>query len=1271
MAGQSATITISGMNDANNCPGDLSSSGTVLVNVIQSPTADADPTVNSCAGIPVVLNGSIGGTGIGMWSSPGDGTFSDASQGNSNYTPGPNDIMNGSVILEWLVTDPLALCAQLTAMTTVTISEAVEITLDPSQMICSNQEVALDPFVTISGLDISWTTNGDGFFSDPFLSSTTYLPGTNDILFENVELTITISDPAGLCPDIVAAQAITIQSRMMVDLPDSIFICPDENVFLTPLITGEYVSVMWMTDGDGTFDDGTSEMTTYEPGPGDLGDRFIELIILVTDQSPVCEDTIGAVTLVIETCSCPSVEVFQPTQPICNSEGSMVNLNSLEVTPEEGSWTVLSAPPGPTPGTISGDVFNAGNASAGLYELTFHLDNPVAGCPDSSLIQIDVIAAPQAIIVGDDAYCNPDTIDFLANVEGQAEVFQWQSNGNGSFNAADMISSMYTPDAQDLMNGGFQLIVLAQDSGGICPDGTDTMQISLFQPPFATLSNTVLAICNDVTMGSVINLSALVTGGDTGGSWSVASGQAIDLSAPNAVNFDGITPGNVMLEYRTNSAMPPCIDSVYQVLVQVQDCSCPPIVVGAIPAGICAQDSIIGLNDFIAGSDPGIWSITMIEGTGMIPTISMDSLVFTRNSHGTFELMYTLQAAPIPDCPDSANFELFIQQRPTVNLPHDTLVCASSTIDLTASIGGTATGGNWSSLGGDGSFQSTNQTSTIYTPGSGDIGAGIVTVLFTSIDTFGFCPSDMVMMNVSFADTAFATFLLNQTVTCNQVDSGSVVNLSAFISGGDSSGNWMDIDGSGVDLSNPASVDFDGVTPGSYTFSYQTVSAVAPCLNPTYAFEVIVENCACPSVALSLPDTSVCNQAMGIDLDHFVLTTEPGTWSIVAQPPGMQPGFIQNNEFVIMDADSGMYVLKYTLNDSIPGCPASNTMAFQVDLPPTIEIIDIGCSDDNQFYEVGLTSTGEEPELNFGVLVVISPQVYRITDIPLDETLVIKFRQPGTACKSSAIISPPQCDCILDIDFYTSRVSCFGATDGQIIIDSLSGISAEPCIRVNGGDCMPLDNIPFIIPDLGPGTYQLQLEDDAGCMKSKQAVITEPAELIVDLGGDRSVMAGDSIIIDPVLNFNPVIWTYNPAIFDSTIISGTYNPTGDLMLTLLAYDVNDCFTSDQIFIDVLTGPANEEIIFIPNVFTPNTDNRNDKLYVQATSGIEMIESFRIFDRWGHLVYEISQFPPNESSIGWDGSRNGDSMLSGVYVYQLIYQSGQNQVVRTGDVTLLK
>ncbi|MGB8491802.1 MAG: gliding motility-associated C-terminal domain-containing protein [Bacteroidales bacterium] len=66
---------------------------------------------------------------------------------------------------------------------------------------------------------------------------------------------------------------------------------------------------------------------------------------------------------------------------------------------------------------------------------------------------------------------------------------------------------------------------------------------------------------------------------------------------------------------------------------------------------------------------------------------------------------------------------------------------------------------------------------------------------------------------------------------------------------------------------------------------------------------------------------------------------------------------------------------------------------------------------------------------------------------------------------------------------------------------------------------------------------------------------------------------------------------------------------------------------------------------IPNVFTPNGDNINDRL-VAKTSGLVEKINIRIFNRYGTQVYQT-----DEPKINWDGTYNGNIVSPGVYFYE--------------------
>jgi gliding motility-associated-like protein len=66
---------------------------------------------------------------------------------------------------------------------------------------------------------------------------------------------------------------------------------------------------------------------------------------------------------------------------------------------------------------------------------------------------------------------------------------------------------------------------------------------------------------------------------------------------------------------------------------------------------------------------------------------------------------------------------------------------------------------------------------------------------------------------------------------------------------------------------------------------------------------------------------------------------------------------------------------------------------------------------------------------------------------------------------------------------------------------------------------------------------------------------------------------------------------------------------------------------------------------IPNVFTPNGDDINDRLVAKTSGLVEKID-FKLFNRTGLLI-----FSTDKPKIEWDGTYNGKIVSPGVYFYQ--------------------
>lgn len=231
------------------------------------------------------------------------------------------------------------------------------------------------------------------------------------------------------------------------------------------------------------------------------------------------------------------------------------------------------------------------------------------------------------------------------------------------------------------------------------------------------------------------------------------------------------------------------------------------------------------------------------------------------------------------------------------------------------------------------------------------------------------------------------------------------------------------------------------------------------------------------------------------------------------------------------------------------------------------------------------------------------------------------------------------------------KISCYGKNDGRIEIEASGG---TPFYRYSlDGDFYSGSNV-FI--GLEPGAYTVQVRDANGCtFRSAEVVVAEPEPVLVELGETKAVNFGEAIRLRPDIRGGVGSLGYAWSPRDSTVLDcfNCRDPlatvTYQLSLKLLVTDGDGC-TGEDI---VTVYPQKDRPVFVPSGFTPNDDGNNDRLLVHAKEDIEMLVLyFRVYDRWGELLYEAREFEPNDKGFGWDGAFRGQPAQAGVYIWHI-------------------
>lgn len=251
---------------------------------------------------------------------------------------------------------------------------------------------------------------------------------------------------------------------------------------------------------------------------------------------------------------------------------------------------------------------------------------------------------------------------------------------------------------------------------------------------------------------------------------------------------------------------------------------------------------------------------------------------------------------------------------------------------------------------------------------------------------------------------------------------------------------------------------------------------------------------------------------------------------------------------------------------------------------------------------------------------------------------------------------------------------CFGDPT-FIVIDTVFGGANNPFEEYT----FMVDNNGLSFPVIQPATvfagdHVVTVEDINGCTEELDVTIASPGQIQIILPSPIVVELGDSTAqllptITPGGNYT-YQWTPADYLSSDTIRNPFIFPEQSLEYSLTVINENGCTASETVFVEL---DANRNV-YIPNIFSPNGDGRNDDFAVFACLGVKTITSARLFDRWGGLLYEGTLLDPaclNGTRL-WDGSKNGETMPPGVYVYMIEIEFLDGVVLTyRGDVTLIR
>jgi gliding motility-associated-like protein len=198
--------------------------------------------------------------------------------------------------------------------------------------------------------------------------------------------------------------------------------------------------------------------------------------------------------------------------------------------------------------------------------------------------------------------------------------------------------------------------------------------------------------------------------------------------------------------------------------------------------------------------------------------------------------------------------------------------------------------------------------------------------------------------------------------------------------------------------------------------------------------------------------------------------------------------------------------------------------------------------------------------------------------------------------------------------------------------------------------------------------YTLSVIDANGC----RSLVTDDVKVDVTPPIKVDVYPRDTILysgeqvqlqassIGNIYNWSPATGLSNPNISNPVVTAG---PMGSVVLyTVMASTAAGCQGTANVKVQVYKGPD----IYMPTAFTPNGDGKND-LFRPFNVGIEKLNYFKIFNRWGQQIFSTSVM--NE---GWNGKVGGIDQPTGVYVWMVQGITKEGKVItKKGTITLIR
>ena len=987
---------------------------------------------------------------------------------------------------------------------------------------------------------------------------------------------------------------------------------------------GNNFTYEWMTSNGNILNDITILTPTVDaPGTYQL---------LVTNSANNCT-SIADVVIEIDTIA-----------PIANAGADMVLTCDNPTLNLDGTASSIGNEFSYAWGTVFGNIL-LGNETTqpqvdddGNYALA--VTNTRNGCIATDVVFVDIDTLSPTINVVPPMELNCTVTSF--NLDGSNSsignnfTYEWTtSNGNIISGASDLIPEIDEP--------GDYLFFIENNNNGCTSEEIVTVAQDTIHP-IAAAGTSLELNCEDTILSLDGTASSL--GSEFEYTWTTGLGNILDGANTPTPTIDESGTYNLLVTNSNNTC------TATDMVVVTQDVEVPTAVIEPANALNCVVPSfMLNANNSSTGTEFN-YSWNTIEGnitageTGTTPTINeggIYNLVVTNNQNGC-----------------TASTSITIQQDTLVPIANAGLPLTLTCIDTVFILNG-----NNSSLGNEFVYTWTSSNGNIVngdnslTPLINEPGMYEIEVL----NTVNQCSAtDEIQINQdTISPTPMIDAIGGLIITC--AVNSIVLDGTGSLPFGEVSFEWSTSNGnimSGQNSSNPE-VDSEG---NYFVVLTNDNNGCTETANIT-----ITDDFEEPEIAVSTPDLLTCADTV---------ITLSGIGSSVGNEFAYQ--WISSNGNII----SGQNEIQSNVNE--PGLytfiVTDNNNGCSIDTMVTVlQNIDVPMADAGVSYEfdcinpnlqlAATASQGMEFNYNWsttnGNIIFGQNTLTPIVNMNGSYTLTVTNTFNGCINTSVATVTEDM-DIPQNADFEITPPACYGEYNASINVATVFG--GEPPYQFSFNNSGSFDDFSEFLY-LGAGAYAVAVRDADGCQWDTVLTIEDPDPVVVELGDDLFIELGDDIELEaqtniPFSELSEVVWTTLDSIPCTDCLVQNLSPLETTGYAVTLTSENGCITDDEVLVYV----ENKKRIFIPNAFSPDGDGNNDVFMIYGGSGVEEVEEFMIFNRWGELVFEQNNFQPNDALFGWDGFFQGKKLNPAVFIYfaKIKYINGESEIIK-GDLFL--